>query len=257
MRRVRIGLAPILVPLLLLALTVGLGAWQVERLHWKRRILDAIAHAEAAAPVPLVPGIVPTQFERVTVRGRLDPGREAAYASDVRDVGGVPTFGVFLLEPLLRPGAPPVLVDLGWVPATTSGRPSVRLGGERTVIGFVRRPEHPALFTPAPDRATRQFYALDPVAIAAAIGLDTQVAPFTVVTLRQPGDPAFPDGDATLPRPANNHLQYAVTWFTLAAITAAMTGAWWVQALRQPAGRARLEPAGSESADGGGGRRRP
>ena len=266
MRPRRIGVAPVLVPLAFLAMTLGLGVWQVERMHWKAGILDAIARAEAKGPVPLGAGPValgagpvplgagpvslgagpvslgagpvslgagprPSQFERVVVSGRLDPSREAAYASDVRDVRGVPTFGVFLLEPLLRAHAPAVLVDLGWVPASTTGRPAVTVAGTRTVVGYVRRPEHPALFTPAPDLATRQFYALEPVAIGRAVGLGDGVAPFTVVALRQHGDPAFPAAETTLPRPPDNHLQYAVTWFTLAALTVVMTGAWWAQAL--------------------------
>ncbi len=231
MTRRRIGLAPVLVPVAIVAITLGLGIWQVERLHWKARILDAIARAEAAPPVSLDAAMAPPQFARVVVTGRLDPAREAAYASDVRDVGGVPTFGAFLIEPLLRAGAPPVLVDLGWVPASTTGRPAVTVGGVRTVTGYVRRPEHGLLFTPAPDLATRQFYALDPETIAPAIGF-ARVAPFTVVALRETGDPAFPDAETTLPRPADNHLQYAVTWFTLAVLTVVMTAAWWAQTLR-------------------------
>ena len=229
----RIGLGPILAPLFFIALTLLLGIWQVERLGWKQRLLARIDAAAAAAPVPLGPGdAVPSQFARVIATGRLDPAHAAAYASDVRDLRGVPTFGVFLLEPLLRSGGPPVLVDLGWVPAGTDGHPSVRLDGAHTITGYVRRPERGLLFTPSPDLATRQFYALDPATIARGLGLDA-VAPFTLVALARVGTGPFPDPVTALPRPPNNHLQYAVTWFTLAGIVAVWSGAWWFGALRR------------------------
>ncbi len=232
MTRPRIGLAPILVPFVLVGLASGLGVWQVERLHWKERILAAIARAEASPPVPLGPDAAdPGQFEKVVATGRLDPAYEAAYASDVRDVHGVPTFGVFLVEPLRRDGAPPLLVDLGWVPAGTDGHPSVTVAGPRSISGYVRRPEHAALFTPSPDLATRQFYALDPAVIGSGIGLGA-VAPFTLVALRVPGAPPFPAATSSLPRPPNNHFQYALTWFALAGIAAGMSVAWWVQTIR-------------------------
>ena len=69
------------------------------------------------------------------------------------------------------------------------------------------------------------FYTLDPRAIGDALGVHN-VAPFTLVAL---GAPAAPDGPVpadTLPRPPNNHLQYAFTWFGLAGALAAVFVAW-------------------------------
>ena len=37
----------------MLAVLLGLGTWQVERLHWKQDVLSQIARAEAAPAVPL------------------------------------------------------------------------------------------------------------------------------------------------------------------------------------------------------------
>ncbi len=37
----------------MLAVLLGLGTWQVQRLHWKRGLLAQIARAEAAPAVPL------------------------------------------------------------------------------------------------------------------------------------------------------------------------------------------------------------
>ena len=119
-----------------------------------------------------------------------------------------------------------MLVDLGWVPASVAGHPAVTVAGERTILGYVRAAERGGLFTPAPDRATRQFYALDPPTITAGVGL-ADAMPFTLVALSGGSNGAYPAAEAMLSRPPDNHLQYAVTWFTLAGIVVVMTGAWW------------------------------
>ena len=220
-------------PLLLLALTIGLGVWQVQRLHWKQAILARIAAAERSPPVPLGDAPV-TQFERVGATGMLRPDLAVSYATDVRDLRAGPTFGVFLLEPLIRPHAAPLLVDLGWVPADPHGRPTLTVSGTTTVDGYVRASERPTLFTPSPALVQRQFYALDPSAIGRAIGLPDLV-PFTLVALGPTRADAFPQPAETLPRPPNNHLQYAVTWFSLAAIVLVGTTIWWRGRNRTPA----------------------
>ncbi len=214
-----------MVPLLLLALTLGLGVWQVHRLHWKQAILARIAQADRSPPVPLGDAAV-TQFERVRATGTLRPDLAVSYATDVRDLRSGPTFGVFLLEPMIRPDAAPLLVDLGWVPADPHGRASLTVSGTRTIDGYVRTAEPPSLFTPAPTLPIRQFYALDPPAIGRAIGLPGLV-PFTLVAVGPDRPDAFPEPAETLPRPPNNHLQYALTWFSLAAVVLIGTSFWW------------------------------
>ena len=53
----------------MLALLLGLGTWQVQRLHWKEAILARIAAAEAAPAIPLPPH--PAPFTKVRVAGTL------------------------------------------------------------------------------------------------------------------------------------------------------------------------------------------
>lgn len=42
-------------------------------------------------------------------------------------------------------------------------------------------------------------------------------APFTLIAMGAPQPGSLPDPARTLPRPPNNHLSYAFTWFGLAA----------------------------------------
>lgn len=205
-------LVPVVSTVLMLAVLVGLGTWQVERLAWKRRLLAEIAAAEQAPAVALP--AAPSPFTKVAVQGRLRPDLAALYGAEVREGRAGPVLGGQIIVPLERDGVPPVLVDLGWVPADR--RASLPLPpGEVTIAGYVRPPDHPGLFSASDDPKARLFYTLDPRAIGAALGLK-EVAPFTLVALGPTPDAGWPDPAHHLPRPPNNHLQYAITWYGLA-----------------------------------------
>lgn len=216
MRRLRRILAPALAALPVFVLLCGLGAWQVRRLHWKADLLARIEASERAPPVPLgdAPGLfVPEPFAKVVASGRFDHEREALLGVEVRGT----TLGAHLLTPLLRSGAPPLLVDRGWVPLERA-RPVDRPDGEVAVTGYVRGAQRRDWLSPTDDVAGRRFYLFDPAAIGAALDLPATPAPFGLVALAPAGaDRALPEAARTLPRPNNPHLGYAITWYGLAA----------------------------------------
>ena len=193
----------------MLALTLWLGVWQIQRLHWKQGLLTNIDRAEAAPAVPLPQSPLP--FEKVEVTGHLRDDLAAHYGSEVRAIASGPTLGAQLIVPLERPGELPILVDRGWYP---DGAVPPAVAGPVTITGYIRPPEPAGPFAPNVDLVQRRFWALDPAPIGKALGLD-QVAPFTLVALG-PAD-ASPSPAQVLPRPPNDHLGYAVTWFGLAA----------------------------------------
>ncbi len=209
----------------MLALTVGLGVWQLQRLAWKTALLADIDRAEAARAIRLPP--VPTPFTKVEVTGHFRDDLAAYYGADVRPTPSGPAMGAQLITPLERPGGDPVLVDRGWVPEGAAIPPSP---DQVMVIGYVRPPEHPSWFTGTDNPAKHRFYELDPAAIGAALGM-SQVAPFTLVALGSPN--AVPAPAQTLPRPPNDHLSYAVTWFSLAICLLGVFAVYARKALRQ------------------------
>ncbi len=195
---------------------IALGIWQLQRREWKLGILAAIDRAESGPAIPL--DGTPKPFAKVSVTGTLLPPR-ALYGVDVREqLGGPPREGAQSMALLARPGAPPVLVDLGWV-STDQGAPDrlrPQAPAPATIQGYVRMPEHPGWLSASDDAAGLRFYTLDPAKIAAALGAH-DAAPFTLVALGKPSGHGAPVPADALPRPPNNHLQYAFTWFGLAA----------------------------------------
>ncbi len=195
-------------------LLLFLGTWQVQRLAWKTDLLARIAASEAQPAVPLSAG--PEPLLKVRVSGRFDHAREARLGLEVR--GAV--LGAQVVTPLLRDGADPILVNRGWAPL--DGAPIARPEGPVTVEGWVHPGDRPGWFSATDDAAGRRFYTFDPPAIGAALGLP-RVAPFGLVALGQGGG-GFPDPARSLPRPTNNHLGYAITWYGLAVSLAAVLG---------------------------------
>ena len=213
----------------MLALTTGLGVWQVERLRWKTELLRAIDAGEAAPAVPLPAGLqAPAPFTKVRIAGRLRQDVQGLYGVEVRSTLAGPVMGAYLLSPLERPGADPVIVNRGWVPVDR-----VPAGGpvDADVEGYVRAPERQSLVGLSDDPKARRFYSLDPAAIAASFGLP-RAAPFTLVALGAVPPGTYPEPAAAMPRPPNNHLSYAITWFSLAVILVVIFSVFVRQTLR-------------------------
>ncbi len=204
--------------LVALAILVALGLWQIRRLHWKEGLIAQIDAAERAPPAPLGSG-TPPLFTRVHVHGTLRADRMAFYGAEVRGMH----MGAQALQLLDLSGGRPLLVVLGWVP-TDDGAPHP-LSGEADVTGYIRLPDPPGWLSAADDLEDRHFYALNPATIAGALGA-ADAAPFTLVALGPSAPPGQPQPADALPRPVNNHLQYALTWFGLAASLLGVFGAW-------------------------------
>ena len=208
--------------LVMFAVLIGLGTWQLARLHWKQGVLQAIATAETSPPVRLPAH--PAQFQKVAVAGVLQSARALIYGAEVQDTPAGPRMGGQLIQPLLRRDGPPILIDRGWVPDGLNV-PAATPSGTVEVAGYVRSPDRPGLFSPHDDPPGGRVYTLDPVVMAAALGLH-EVASFTLVELGRAVSGSYPMPATALPRPPNDHLSYAITWFGLAAVLVVVFGVW-------------------------------
>jgi surfeit locus 1 family protein len=129
--------------------------------------------------------------------------------------------GIHLLTPLIRGAGPALLVDRGFVPFDSGNRlaPFVKAEGAVEIAGIVRVPEPPGWFSPANRPSDNIWYDVDIPAIEKAIGM--QLAP--VYVAMPPGDangwPMGTGGTEALGI-RNEHLNYAIFWYTMAAALA-------------------------------------
>jgi surfeit locus 1 family protein len=217
--RFRPRLWPTVAALGALALLLALGTWQVERLHWKEALIAAREAQLAAPPEPLPAEAADWRawdFRKVTVAGEFEHDLEQLFGVAAID-GRV---GHHVLTPLIRAAGPAVLVDRGWVPADQA-HPAARREGElqgKVVIAGIARyrgADRPGWFTPDNEPPQRLWYSYDLAALEAAVGLE--LLPVVVEADATPNPGGLPlGGQARLALP-NDHLQYAITWYGLAA----------------------------------------
>ena len=121
-----------------------------------------------------------------------------------------------------RPRVPPrvggrtVLIDRGFT--TTEFEDALRSTGSFEVTGNLHWPDEVDGFTPDPDEAAGLWFARDVPSIAAALGTEP-----VMIIAATPTDPTIlplPVDSSGIP---NDHLQYAITWFLLAAVWVVMT----------------------------------
>ena len=136
-RRFRPGLWPSVITAALVALTCGLGNWQLERAEEKQALFasyEAASVTDGVVPVDLLKQASPP-FTPITAFGRFDNAHQVFLDAMLNDGHA----GYQVLTPLLREGKPAVLVNRGWIPAPRDRRelPAVEVAGEqRRVTGF-------------------------------------------------------------------------------------------------------------------------
>jgi surfeit locus 1 family protein len=216
-----------------LALLLGLGTWQVKRLHWKEELLAKIDQRIHSDPVPLAQLVKvfgetgDVDYWRVTATGVFDHAREQHFFATHE--GAV---GYFVYTPLLQDGGGTVLVNRGFVPfemKDPATRAQGQIAGPVTVTGLARNPvaQKPFFFMPDNDPAKNTYYWKDITLMAKQIGVSGQGAlvPFFIDADATPNPGGFPQGGVTIVDLPNNHLEYAVTWYGLAAALAGVLGA--------------------------------
>ncbi len=209
-----------------LAILVGLGVWQMQRLAWKTALLATIAERTTAAPAPLPPeadwaGLKPDDYayRHVAVDGVFEHDQEVRVFRPLATARGPYSgLGYLVLTPLQLPSGATVIVNRGFVPEARAD-PATRAGGQVqgpvAVTGLMREPEQRNSFTPADDPKQRLWFTRDPQSIAAAFGL-SRVAPFTIDADASKLPGGLPEGGETVLAIPNDHLSYALTWFGLA-----------------------------------------
>jgi surfeit locus 1 family protein len=232
----------LLIPAILaFAVLIALGIWQIERKAWKEALIASLTERLAAPPVALPAANAWPQldraggeYRRIKFRAQFDNSREAlvfaapsAFRPDVADAGP----GFWVMTPARLADGGIVIVNRGFVPdgrQDPKSRADGELSGPIDITGAMRWPNDRHWFTPGDDPAHNLWFTADPASIAAAkgIGLASDVAPFYV----EQEAPVPPGG---LPQPGelvvnlpDNHLQYALTWFGLAAVLVGVFVSW-------------------------------
>jgi surfeit locus 1 family protein len=216
------GFHPRLVPTLFtipaLIILVGLGSWQVQRLHWKEGLIAQRDRMVAAPPIapPQTLEAEQNQFRHVADDGVLLNDKEIFLAAASEGGGS----GYQVLTPLQEPDGRIIFVNRGFIPLELKD-PAKRAAGEPSgpvhIAGLLRVPpaEKPTFFLPNNRPDLDLWFWVDLPAMTKAAGVG-DAAPFYIDADKTPNPGGWPQGGVTNLELPNDHLQYAITWFSLA-----------------------------------------
>jgi surfeit locus 1 family protein len=225
----------ILIALAAFSVLIALGVWQMERRAWKNGLIGNLEAALSAPPAiydPAKPaGAEAREFTLVRVKGEFLDARTVKVMIPTPETARMRTqegFGYLVYTPL-KSASGIVFVNRGFVPQSLAGSTPAPTG-ETEITGLVRLPAPPGWFTPRPEPGKRLFFGADIPAMAAAAGLPSGQAIVSeyieaVPSPQAGGWPLPRDPRALLASIPNRHLEYALTWFALAAAFAGIAGA--------------------------------
>ena len=226
--------------LIIVATLLSLGFWQLQRRSEKHALIAALDARLAEAPVALPSpdrwtsmNAATDEFRRVTFTATYKPQPDAmvySSGSGVRpDVPGAVTWA-FL--PAALPDGATVVINTGFVQNTMQDRAqqdrvakTLVTSAPVTMTGYLRYPETAGTLTPHDDFAKRLWFNRDQRAMANALGWG-DVAPFYVDLETPVPANGIPKPGPLVVRLKDDHMQYAITWFSLAAAVVIAFGVW-------------------------------
>ncbi|MFN8947854.1 MAG: SURF1 family protein, partial [Alphaproteobacteria bacterium] len=144
--------------------------------------------------------------------------KDEAYVSEARTNTGPTRPGVRVMTPFRLTGGDIILVDRGWVPLDArdpATRADGQVAGVVTIEGAFRRSAPGSSFTPPPDLEARTWFRRNAPDIAAALGFQLRSPLVFEATTRSAGGPEPLPTAVNIP---DNHLNYALTWFSLGIV---------------------------------------
>jgi surfeit locus 1 family protein len=214
---------PVIIALLIAALLfAALGDWQVHRLAWKQALIARVNQATTAPPLafaalPAVP-VASLEYHRTLLTGRFEPATTTLVTATT-DLGA----GYWDMV-AMRVGARAVWINRGFVP-TGSRRAGIAASTPTTpvtVTGLIRLTEPKGTWLRANQPGADRWYSRDLAAMAQArhvAGASPQMFIDAQAETPHTASGAPVPGLTVLDFP-NNHLSYAITWFTLALVSA-------------------------------------
>lgn len=231
-------LLPAFLTALMLAVLLALGFWQVDRLAWKQDLLARIEARQKDAPLKLSSAADMAAlargrdgYRRAEVQGRFAP-QQGFWFTQIENrppgLAAQDAAGYHILAPFILADGSAILVDRGFVPARMKDALAANPSGQQTLALVLRWPDRRGVFDNDDKPQENVFYVRDPSAIGTHWQFD--FPPF-IGEVAAPGA-GWPRGGQTRLQIANNHLQYAGTWFGLAIVLVIVSGLWHIRLMK-------------------------
>jgi surfeit locus 1 family protein len=206
-------IVPILFGLVGAAILCSLGVWQIKRLAWKNDLIAQIEAKIDAEPVrlPQTPRQSDDVYRAVMVDGTLK-GPEVHYLTSIKGTGP----GFRIIRAFETSDGRDILIDLGFIREAEKSTP--RPASAHQIIGNLIWPNETDSYIPDPNLERNIWFARDVEKMSAALSTEPIMIAARALTPERPETP-----QPVTARLTNDHLEYAITWFSLMAIWIGMT----------------------------------
>lgn len=205
---------PLVTGLIGTAILVGLGTWQMQRLEWKRGILAEI-ESRIDGPfqdIPPLNAVIPERdrYTPVSLVGEIGDEELLVLVSQKRVGAGYRVISPYTLNDGRR-----ILLDRGFTPVDQRDADRTRAEEEIEVQGNLHWPDDRTSSTPENDVSGNTWFARDIAPMAEQLETEPLLVIARNMSPADPGVTPLPVDTSGIP---NDHLQYAITWFSLAVV---------------------------------------
>ena len=194
-----------------------LGSWQVQRLSWKSDLISNYNNNFQQAPITvkeLFKDRKNNKYRRTVIYGEYD------HANEIQIIGKTyeGNAGFHIITPFILENNEIIYINRGWVPKKYSDKKTRKfslLEDKVRVVGLVRLPQKKGYFVPENEPENGFWFTIIPEELNRHLNIIGEKEFYI--------DELNVDEKLKLPMPANgkvqvpnNHLQYAITWYSLA-----------------------------------------
>ena len=185
----------------------SLGTWQLYRLQWKLDLIEQINAGLKSEPVKYSK-IIKKNYQRVTVEGKFKFNKQI-YLYSLNETGK-PGFDV--ITPLMTNSNEHVLVNRGWIDKNYKDLKSINVIKENEIVGIFREIPKPNMFKPKNDIFKNVWFSLNQNDLKKFTGINFR----NYVIFLEGKKTNLPIPKVITPNLTNNHLKYALTWYSVA-----------------------------------------
>ena len=206
----------------MIAFLIHLGNWQSERLAWKLDLIAKIEKKYYQNPINL-PAFLDedtSEYLAVKVTGKFFGVQMPRYAIGSSGRAGYDLFAFFKLN-----SGQKIIINRGWIPEKLKKVNNIPAfgGGEITIKGHLRKAWGQALYGPENDLVKNEWHFGDLNAMALSQNI-LQIYPMFLYQALSDKNKSYPRGGRSSLKIVNNHLDYMLTWYSLAAVLLIMAG---------------------------------
>ncbi len=182
-----------------------LGVWQIVRLNWKLELLNSIENSFKSEPVEFL-GSGPKNFQKITFEGKIDNSK-IIYLYSLSETGEP---GFDIINPV-QINNKNFLLNRGWIPRGL--KKNAFNINKKKFNGILRLKSKSNYFKPENDVNKNYWFTLKDDDLIKYVGLN--FSPYIIYS-QDTSNNQFPITKNIGANISNNHLKYALTWFSLA-----------------------------------------